>query len=189
MRSVHSRVSSRSRSRPRPMDGAARSSRPSTAARPPESLARWRVDSNGRLANLDLALLRRDLHRRLADGRLYTLEECRVFLLEMTRMAAAWQAEEIPRLVALADLRDRRLPAAPLAFQWPPPRTDPLPLAPLPTTQPTNAHVVAEMNAAVARMIDRLWESRRQRLLLAARLLQDIESPLQVVPPAGSVSG
>ncbi|RNF25923.1 uncharacterized protein Tco025E_01809 [Trypanosoma conorhini] len=158
------------------------SARKASAALPP--LVRWQLDENGRIANFDMKVLRKDVLQRVEDGRLYTLEECRAFLLELTRVAAAWQEEEIPQLMLLVDMHERLVPGASLSFQWPTSSEEPLPLANMAGvegTLPMLRKVVEEVNRAVARMIDRLWESRRERLLFAARLLQDIEPQLQGV--------
>ncbi|RNF11306.1 hypothetical protein TraAM80_00942 [Trypanosoma rangeli] len=171
------RTTSRSR-----LQRSALSARKASAALPP--LARWKIDDSGRIVNFDAKVLRKDILQRLKDGRLYTLQECRAFLLELTRVAAAWQEEEIPQLMYLVDMHEKLVPGAPISFQWSTSNAELLPLANMAGvkgTLPMLTKVVEEMNRAVARMIDRLWESRRERLLFAARLLQDIEPLLRGV--------
>ncbi|ESL10796.1 hypothetical protein TRSC58_01464 [Trypanosoma rangeli SC58] len=175
MSAVRPRTTSRSR-----LQRSVLSAWKASAALP--SLARWKVDDSGRIVNFDAKVLRKDILRRLEDGRLYTLQECRTFLLELTRVAAAWQEEEIPQLMYLVDMHEKLVHGASISFQWPTNNADLLPLANMvgvKGTLPMLTKVVEEMNRAVARMIDRLWESRRERLLFAACLLQDIEPLLR----------
>ncbi|PWU96705.1 hypothetical protein TcG_01014 [Trypanosoma cruzi] len=175
MSTVRSRATSRSRLQ-RPVMPA----RKASAA--PSPLVRWHIGENGRISNFDMKVLRRDIFWRLENGPLYTLEECRTFLLELSRVAAAWQEEEFPQLMYLVDMHERLMPGVSLSFQWPTGNAELLPLADISGVEgilPMLTKVVEEMNRAVARMIDRLWDSRRERLIFAARLLQDIEPLLQ----------
>ena len=145
---------------------------------------RWVVDGEGRITNFDLKLLRQDIVTRLQTGaNLYTLEECRMFIVEMTRVATAWQEEEFASLLYLNQLHQKVLPGRKANYQWPITATPNIPFA-----KPCDAahdaplyrinKVVEELNRSLVRMVDRLWNDRRERLLMGARILKDIESTI-----------
>lgn len=142
---------------------------------------KWRVDGEGNIVNFDMKTLREDILFRLRSGHdLYTTEECKVFLTEMIRTATEWQQEEIASLLFLQQMHQRLLPGQRTVFQWPvahvphvpfSPSVDPLHDTPLYRA----TRVVEELNRSLVRMIDRLWNERRERLLLAAAMLEGIE--------------
>lgn len=143
--------------------------------------AKWRVDSDGNIVNFDMKILRQDILYRLRSGHdLYTTEECKVFLTEMIRTATLWQEEELSSLLFLQQMHHRLLPGHQTVFQWPVAHVAHVPFAPpvdplhdTPLYRATR--VVEELNRSLVRMIDRLWNERRERLLLAAAMLEGIE--------------
>lgn len=143
---------------------------------------KWAVDGSGRIANFNMKLLRNDILFRLQSGEnLYTLEECRVFILEMARLAARWQEGELANLQYLCELHTKVLPGRQLVYQFPPAAIPNIPYCPPHDQMADNplykiTKVVEELNRSLVRMIDQLWADRRERLLLASRLLKDLEA-------------
>lgn len=153
-----------------------------TAAQQPSAVPiKWQVDVEGNLLNFDLRALRNDILVRIRGGYpLYTTEECRKFVLEMIRIATAWQEEELGYLLYLADLNQKVLPGKHVAFQWPVSAMPHIPFCePADPLQGNPIHritqVVEELNRSLIRMIDRLWNDRRERLLLASAMLEGLE--------------
>jgi len=149
------------------------------------AVKKWTVDSNGHIVDFRLQDLRSDVLYRLDSGApLYTTEECRTFLVEMSRVATQWQAEEMGQLLYLSHLHQKLLPGIDILFQWPLPTTSSVPFSkPLDPGNEAPVHrlrkVVEELNRSLVRVIDQLWNDRRERLLLAARILRDIEGMMK----------
>lgn len=147
-----------------------------------KSLHKWIVDSQGRITNFDLKALRNDILYRIQGGHnLYTVEECRVFIIELTRVATKWQETELAQLQYLADLHSRVLPGRQVVYQWPPPVMQNIPHAAQSDQMQDNplykiTQVVDELNRSLVRMIDQIWYDRRERMLLSARILRDLEA-------------
>jgi hypothetical protein len=147
----------------------------------PSGPVKWQVDSEGNLLHFDLRVLRSDILFRLRTGHpLYTTEECRTFLTEVIRTATRWQEEELGYLIYLAEMHNKVLPGHQVNFQWPVTFTQPIPFsAPVDALHDTPVYrvtkVVEELNRSMVRVIDRLWNERRERLLLAASMLEGLE--------------
>lgn len=145
---------------------------------------RWVMDGSGNIVNFDMKTLRNDILARLQTGaNLYTLEECRVLLIHITRIATQWQEEELAQLMYLAELSQKVLPGRQVVYQFPPSAPPPIPFC----TSHSQLHdnplfkvtkVVEELNRSIVRMIDELWCNRRERLLLAARMLRGLEEAI-----------
>lgn len=150
----------------------------------PRETVRWVMDGFGNIANFDLKLLRNDILMRLQTGiNLYTLEECRIFIVHITRVAAKWQENELAHLIYLSELTAKVLPGRQVVYQFPPSAPPPIPFC----TSQSHLHdnplfkitkVVEELNRSIVRIIDEIWGNRRERLLLAARMLKDLEEAL-----------
>ncbi len=131
--------------------------------------------------DFDLGVLRKDLEARIALGsNLYTLEECKVLLKEMNRVACYWQEVELAQLMYLNELHAKVVPGKLVVYQWPPCGVPHIPHAPSHPQMQENplykiSVVVEELNRSLIRLIDQLWQDRRERLLLAAAILRDIE--------------
>lgn len=142
---------------------------------------KWQVDLSGKLLNFDMRTLRSDILYRLRSGHpLYTTEECRTFLVEIIRTATQWQEEEIGYLLYLAEMNRKVLPGQQVHFQWPVAAVPTIPFsAPVDALHENPVYrvtkVVEELNRSMVRMIDRLWNERRERLLLAAAMLEGLE--------------
>lgn len=143
---------------------------------------KWIVDSDGRITNFTLKALRGDIIWRLQSGSsLYTLEECRMLLLETARVATRWQEEDFTNLLYLNELHQKILPGRMANYQWPIVATPVVPFSkPSEGVQDSVLYrvnkVVEELNRSIVRMIDKLWNDRRERLLLGARMLKEIEA-------------
>jgi hypothetical protein len=148
---------------------------------------RWSVDTEGRIIDFDMKLLRDDVMYRIDSGAaLYTLEECKALLQALARVAARWQETEVAQLLYLAELSNKLLPGQKVVYQFPP--------AAVPVVPPSTSHdalqdsplynvtrIVEDLNRSMVRMVDTLLNDRRERMLLAARMLQDLE---KAVPTA-----
>jgi hypothetical protein len=145
---------------------------------------RWTVDHRGEIANFDMKTLRRDILFRLQTGaNLYTLEECRVLIKAVARQCAKWQETELVELMYLTELHTKLLPSRQVVFQFPPSAVPAIPFCDgrgMFSENPLYAvtKVVEELNRSLVRMVDEIWNNRRERLLLAARILQDLEELL-----------
>lgn len=151
---------------------------------------KWSID-NGTIVDFDVKTLRDDVLFRLESGYpVYTVEECRLLLVELTRVATKWQEEELASLLYLSDLHTKLFPNQKLSYQWPLTSTPVIPSSSLDVLQTSPTYkiskVVEELNRGIVRMIDRLWNDRRERLLFAARILNDIEPVVQNAPTAPS---
>lgn len=150
----------------------------------PTGPVQWQVDGEGNLLHFDFRVLRTDILQRLRTGHpLYTTEECRTFLTEMIRTATKWQEEELGYLIYLAEMHQKVLPGHQVNFQWPVAFTQPIPFsAPVDALHDTPVYrvtkVVEELNRSLVRMIDRLWNERRERLILAATMLDGLETAI-----------
>jgi hypothetical protein len=146
----------------------------------------WVVNQSGNILNFDMKILRDDiLHRINAGFNLYTLEECRTFLIEIIRQTTLWEEEELANLQYLAELHTKVLPGRQVVYQWPPCATQTIPFcAPHDQLQENPLYkvtkVVEELNRSIVRQIDQIWNDRRERLLLAARILRDLEEAVKV---------
>jgi hypothetical protein len=146
---------------------------------------RWSVDLEGNLINFDLRTLRNDILFRLRTGHaLYTTEECKAFIVEIIRLATAWQEEELPQLMYLSELHAKVLPGHQPHFRWPVTYVEQVPFSLPPDAVHDSAtyritKVVEELNRSLVRAIDRVWNDRRERLLLAAAMLADLEPLMQ----------
>eukprot|EP00760_Papus_ankaliazontas_P034081 PhM_4_TR6953/c0_g1_i1/m.20253 len=142
----------------------------------------WAVDPTGAVVDFDMKVLRDDLMLRMkAQLPLYTLEECKVLMREMTRTAQQWQEKELAHLLYLSQLHQRAFPGRPLRYQWPPSALPTVPFDFGMESASENAtyklsKIVSELNRSMLRMIDVLFNERRERLLLAARIIQDLEA-------------
>ena len=142
---------------------------------------KWTVDGAGNITNFDMKTLRNDILFRLHSGQnLYTLEEARLLIIEMTRTAMRWQADELAQLQYLAELHTKVLPGRQVVYQFPPSAVPSIPFCAAHGQLNDNplfkvTKVVEELNRSMVRMIDELWAARRERLLLAARILRDLE--------------
>jgi hypothetical protein len=81
-------------------------------------------------------------------------------------------------------MHSKVLPGKEMVYQWPPAATPVVPFAtPVDLLNDTPTYrvtkVVEELNRSLVRMIDKLWNDRRERLLLAARILRDLEPLVQ----------
>jgi hypothetical protein len=145
---------------------------------------RWVMDGNGNISNFDMKTLRNDILSRLQSGsNLYTLEECRVLIVHMVRVATRWQEEELSQLMYLSELTSKVLPGRHVVYQFPPSAPPPIPFCTANSQLHDNplfkiTKVVEELNRSIVRMIDELWCNRRERLLLAARMLKDLEEAI-----------
>lgn len=153
-----------------------------TAAAAQRAPHKWQVNASGQIVGFDMKTLRSDILFRIQTGNnLYTIEECRVFVLEIARVATRWQEEELANLQYLAELHSKVLPGRQVVYQWPPMSTPVVPFC-VPHDQLHDnplykvTKVVEELNRSIVRMIDKLWNDRRERLLLAARILKDLEA-------------
>ena len=130
--------------------------------------------------------LRSDVLNRLQGGHnLYTIEECRTFIVEMARVATKWQEAELAQLQYLSELHSRVLPGRQVVYQWPPSATPTIPYCTNQEAMEDNplykiTKVVEEMNRSLVRMVDQLWNDRRERLLLCARILRDLEDAVKL---------
>jgi hypothetical protein len=151
----------------------------------PAGPMKWQVDRQGTIVNFTMKALRDDILYRLESGsQLYTTEECKVFLMHMVRQATQWQEEELASLQYLAQMHAKVLPGKEMVYQWPPSAAPVVPFAtPVDILNDTPTYrvtkVVEELNRSLVRMIDKLWNDRRERLLLAARILRDLEPLVQ----------
>jgi hypothetical protein len=150
----------------------------------PREVARWVMDAMGNITNFDMKTLRKDILQRLQSGaNLYTLEECRIFIVHITRIASRWQEEELANLIYLSELTSKVIPGRQVVYQFPPSVPPPIPFC----TSQSQLHdnplfkvtkVVEELNRSIVRIIDEIWSNRRERLLLSARMLKDLEEAL-----------
>ena len=142
---------------------------------------KWSIDAEGNITNFDMKALRNDILFRLQSGaNLYTLEEARVLIVEMTRTARRWQEDELAQLMYLSELHTKVLPGRQVVFQFPPTALPSIPFCATHGQLNDNplfrvTKVVEELNRSMVRMIDELWNNRRERLLLGARILRDLE--------------
>uniref|UniRef100_A0A7S1M957 Uncharacterized protein n=1 Tax=Neobodo designis TaxID=312471 RepID=A0A7S1M957_NEODS len=145
---------------------------------------RWVMDAQGNISNFDMKTLRNDILSRLQTGaNLYTLEECRMLIVHITRVATRWQEDELAKLMYLSELTTKVLPGRQVVYQFPPSAPPPIPFCTAHSQMHDNplfkiTKVVEELNRAIVRMIDELWCNRRERLLLAARMLRDLEEAI-----------
>eukprot|EP01065_Artemidia_motanka_P017897 TRINITY_DN21298_c0_g1_i1.p1 TRINITY_DN21298_c0_g1~~TRINITY_DN21298_c0_g1_i1.p1 ORF type:complete len:191 (+),score=40.90 TRINITY_DN21298_c0_g1_i1:75-647(+) len=160
--------------------------KPSSGAAPAprrEGPRRWRLGEDGCIVNFSFRALREDVLLRLRCDELYTLEECKVLFKELMKHASAWAEVEIAQLMYLAELRSKLLPSStPLGFQWPPSNMPEIPfdfgaesVTPLHNPRYKLGRVIEELNKSLVRVIDTLLQQRKERLLLAGRILEDIE--------------
>ena len=145
---------------------------------------RWVMDAHGNISNFDMKTLRNDILSRLQTGaNLYTLEECRMLIVHITRVATQWQETELAQLMYLSELTTKVLPGRQVVYQFPPSAPPPIPFCTAHSQMHDNplfkiTKVVEELNRSIVRMIDELWCNRRERLLLAARMLRDLEEAI-----------
>jgi hypothetical protein len=145
---------------------------------------KWSVDSAGNIVNFDMKTLRRDILFRLqTGGNLYTLEECRSLVKAIARQVARWQETELVQLLYLTELHTKLLPSRQVVYQFPPSAVPAIPFCDGRGQFSENplyavTKVVEEMNRSLIRIIDEAWNNRRERMLLAARILQDLEELL-----------
>jgi len=171
-------------SQPRVRSSAAKALRRDDAGDATKQLQRWVVDANGNISNFDMKALRNDILARLQTGaNLYTLEECRMLIVHMTRVATQWQEKELAQLMYLTELTTKVLPGRQVVYQFPPSAPPPIPFCTAHSQMHDNplfkiTKVVEELNRSIVRMIDELWCNRRERLLLAARMLRDLEEAI-----------
>lgn len=143
---------------------------------------KWTIGANGAVVDFSLKLLREDLILRMRGGfPLYTLEECKVLLRETTRVAVRWQETELPNLMYLAQLHQRAFPGRPIRYQWPPSALPSVPFdfgleSALDNPSYKLSKIVEELNKSMLRMIDILFNERRERLLFAGRIIEDLEA-------------
>eukprot|EP00758_Cryptobia_borreli_P003248 Tbor_TRINITY_DN3635_c0_g1::TRINITY_DN3635_c0_g1_i1::g.209::m.209 len=143
---------------------------------------KWVLDDNGTITNFNIKTLRTDIMNRLQNGSpLYTLEECKTLVVEIARLATLWQEEELSNLIFLNQLHQKVLPTRNANYQWPVTVTPHIPFSKANDVLNDSAvyrinKVIEELNRSIVRMIDRLWNERRERLLLGARIMNDIES-------------
>ena len=159
-------------------------SKKSKASRAATGPRAWKFDDNGNIVNFSFKALRQDVLARLRNDMLYTLEECKVMVKELLKYATAWLEVELAQLLYLSGLHSKLLPnrANSLAFQWP---LSPVPTLPFDfgddvssTTHPRYriGKLVEEVNKSLVRLIDTLLMQRKERLLLAARILEDLDT-------------
>ena len=145
---------------------------------------RWSVDARGEISNYDMKTLRRDILFRLQTGaNLYTLEECRCLIRAVARQAAKWQETELVQVMYLTELHTKLMPSRQVVFQFPPSAVPAIPFCDGRGQFSENplyavTKVVEELNRSLVRIIDEIWNNRRERMLLAARILQDLEELL-----------
>ena len=164
----------------RAVSGSNRATGKSSRAKP----MRWAVDRNGRVANFNLKVLRDDILMRLQTGQeVYTLEEIRVLVVEMARLSAQWEDTETNQLLYLADLHTKLCGGRQIHFQFPPSSVPDIPFSSGKDLSDNLTFrvqkVLEELNRSMIRMIDEIWDNRRERMLLAARIIRDLE---EVVP-------
>eukprot|EP01012_Entosiphon_sulcatum_P016676 TRINITY_DN21594_c0_g1_i1.p1 TRINITY_DN21594_c0_g1~~TRINITY_DN21594_c0_g1_i1.p1 ORF type:complete len:219 (+),score=31.60 TRINITY_DN21594_c0_g1_i1:72-728(+) len=138
----------------------------------------WQVDPQGNIVNFSLRELREDTLLRLKRAeQLYTLEECKILLREVLKQMAAAAEVELADLIYLTKLRDRLFPGRPVEYTVPPLKIPDLGFGPdlEGPLQFQLGRVVEEVNKSIVRMIDTFLAERRDRLLMAARILQEIE--------------
>ena len=145
---------------------------------------KWSVDNEGNVINFDMKTLRRDILFRLQTGaNLYTLEECRTLIKAIARQTSKWQETELVQLMYLTELHTKLLPSRQVIYQFPPSAVPAIPFCDGRGQFSENplyavTKVVEELNRSMIRMIDEIWNNRRERMLLAARILQDLEELL-----------
>eukprot|EP01062_Namystynia_karyoxenos_P017310 TRINITY_DN1635_c0_g1_i1.p1 TRINITY_DN1635_c0_g1~~TRINITY_DN1635_c0_g1_i1.p1 ORF type:complete len:224 (+),score=99.39 TRINITY_DN1635_c0_g1_i1:82-672(+) len=147
-----------------------------------EGPRRWRLGEDGGIANFSFRALREDVLLRLRCDELYTLEECKVLLKEMLKYAGAWCEVELAQLMYLGELRNRLLPDQRIEFQWPASTIPDIPLDPgagdvsaVQNPRYKIGKIVEELNKSLIRVADTLLQQRKERLLLGARILEDLE--------------
>merc|ERR1712232_1161301 len=102
---------------------------------------------------------------------------------EMLKYAASWAEVELAYLTYLGELHGKLNPGRhKLGFRWP---TSAIPEIPFdfgvmdaPAAQNPRyqiGKIVEELNKSLVRMVDLLLQQRKERLLLAARILADLE--------------
>eukprot|EP01059_Diplonema_ambulator_P005215 TRINITY_DN14972_c0_g1_i1.p1 TRINITY_DN14972_c0_g1~~TRINITY_DN14972_c0_g1_i1.p1 ORF type:complete len:188 (+),score=56.48 TRINITY_DN14972_c0_g1_i1:67-630(+) len=143
----------------------------------------WAFDGEGNILGFSFKALRADVLVRLKTDNLYTLEECKVMIKEMLKYSTAWCEVELAQLMYLSNLHRKLIPDASLHlnYQWPITTAPVLPFDfahDLPTTNPRFriGKLVEELNKSLIRLADQLLMQRKERLLFAARLLEDLEA-------------
>lgn len=90
-------------------------------------------------------------------------------------------------LIFLAHMNHKILPGQEVHFQFPLTYTEHIPLSKKstlgveqPNPQYSIIKLVEELNRSLVRLIDRLWNERRERLLLGAAMLEGLEQAMRV---------
>ena len=143
----------------------------------------WVFDSDGNITNFSFKSLRADVLGRLTSDNLYTLEECKVLVKEMLKYATVWVEVEGAQLIYLLGLHRSLFPGKQKDFNYQFPYS-PIPNLPFDFSHTTGnpnprfriGNLVEELNKSLIRMADILLQQRKERLLLAARLLEDLET-------------
>ncbi|KAJ9461875.1 hypothetical protein DIPPA_16508 [Diplonema papillatum] len=150
----------------------------------PTGPRQWAFDDEGNIVNFSFKALRQDVLTRLRRDNLYTLEECKVMIREMLKYATAWLEVELAQIMYVAGLYNKLLPdkSANFTYQWPQSVLQPLAFEfPTEVSAAVNPRfrigkLVEELNKSLIRLADTLLTQRKERLLFAARLLEDIEA-------------
>lgn len=147
----------------------------------------WRIDEEGNVTNFALQDLRQDLLLRIRTNNLYTLEECKLFLSEILKWMNRTAKADFAEIMWLSGLRDKyargepvdlevvgaEIPAIDFDFPRPPENST---AALKQTLQAMIASLVDELNKALVRVIDVVLFERRDRLLVAACLMDDVRT-------------
>eukprot|EP00761_Pharyngomonas_kirbyi_P009945 gb/GECH01009963.1/.p1 GENE.gb/GECH01009963.1/~~gb/GECH01009963.1/.p1 ORF type:complete len:158 (+),score=8.13 gb/GECH01009963.1/:1-474(+) len=145
----------------------------------------------------DLISLRKDILGRLNVGKLFTLQECKIIIRKIMKMAGEEMKQDTENLMYLNQVRyrvcvDKPIPRKPIPDLGTSDTTEvdpPLPSPPVEKGEEVlfqdasyvmtypHAHLsqlVVNINRVMVHLIDSIMKHRKRRLLLAATILDDI---------------
>jgi hypothetical protein len=175
----------------------------------PTSARIWRWDSRGEIIDFNLTDCRTDLVFRVSNQQLYTLEECKILIKQVVKIMKRDAEADIKSLLFLSKFRTEMLFPKPIVRNYiqsspldgfpdePDIKhmiygdthhsqginiTGEYPDNPLPMTEPRQKleQLVLTVNKDLIKLIDNSLRQRKERLLLAATIIEELEGHSQL---------
>lgn len=166
----------------------------------------WRMDNEGNILSFTLTDARCDIMYRLQSNKLYTLEECKILLKEILKVAKRDAEIDFKNLMFLSRFRTERLFPRPInpdylgdsdasGFNDSPeereliygPRPAPVPTVFIPDNEPSMLKpkeniqkLIVETNKSLVKLIDGSLSQRKERILLAATIIEELEQEPEI---------